>query len=430
VLLSQTITFSTIPSQVAGTMLTLTATASSMLPVTYMSDSLSVCTISGATVSFIGAGTCIIVASQAGNTAYSAATPVTQSFTVTLQTQTITFTTIPSQLAGTTLTLSATASSQRPVSYMSDSLGVCTVSGNLVTLITDGTCMIVASQAGNTIYSAATSVTQSFAVTLQTQTITFGPIPSQVAGTTLAIMASASSKLPVTFMSETPTVCTVSGTTASFITGGTCTIEALQTGNTIYGAATPVVQSFQVTLQTQTITFSPISSQLAGTMLTLSATATSGLPVTFMSLTPSICTVSGTTASFITGGTCTIEALQTGNTIYGAATPVTQSFTVLATFSITPIPPAETIARGVLGAFVLQLHSLYGFDRNVTLSCSGGPAGSKCADLPQTVRLDGTALALSGILFPMTAEPGTYVITFTGVSGLVRESATAKFSVK
>jgi len=84
----------------------------------------------------------------------------------------------------------------------------------------------------------------------------------------------------------------------------------------------------------------------------------------------------------------------------------------------------------VLGGFILQLNSVKGFNGNVTLSCSGGPAGSKCADLPQTVYVKKTAYAISGILFPMNTTPATYTITFTGVSGLLTNTASAKFTVK
>jgi hypothetical protein len=42
---------------------------------------------------------------------------------------------------------------------------VCTVSENTVTLVAVGTCSIQARQAGNTNYSAATPVNQSFRVT-------------------------------------------------------------------------------------------------------------------------------------------------------------------------------------------------------------------------------------------------------------------------
>jgi hypothetical protein len=164
----------------------------------------------------------------------------------------------------------------------------------------------------------------------------------------------------------------------------------------------------------------------------LSASASSGLPVSFASLTTAVCTVSGTTANMIATGTCTIQASQAGNATYAAAQPVSQSFTVspAASFTITPLPASETIYGGVLAGFILELQSVKGFNGNVTVSCSGGPAGAKCADLPQTVRVNGTAFAVSGILFPVSTKPGTYTMTFTGVSGSVTNTTTAKFTLK
>jgi len=82
----------------------------------------------------------------------------------------------------------------------------------------------------------------------------------------------------------------------------------------------------------QYITFPGISTQTYGTSFTVSATASSGLPVSFSSLTPAVCSVSGTTVTLIAVGTCTIQATQpaTGSTSYDPATPVNQSFLVVA----------------------------------------------------------------------------------------------------
>jgi len=136
----------------------------------------------------------------------------------------------------------------------------------------------------------------------------------------------------------------------------------------------------------------------------------------------------------VAAGTCTIQASQSGNANYLAATPVTQSFSVTssssATFTITPDPQSETVKRGDLAAFVLVLTPVNGFKGNVKLTCSGAPAGSMCADLPQTVYVNKTAYALSGILFPKSTSPGTYTVTFTGTSGSLVVTATAKYTVK
>jgi YVTN family beta-propeller protein len=85
-LIAQTITFNAIPSQTVGGSLTLTATASSGLPVSFTSSTTSICTVSGNTASLIAAGTCGIVASQPGNGTYAPATKVSQSFSVTAKT--------------------------------------------------------------------------------------------------------------------------------------------------------------------------------------------------------------------------------------------------------------------------------------------------------------------------------------------------------
>jgi hypothetical protein len=124
-------------------------------------------------------------------------------------------------------------------------------------------------------------------------------------------------------------VCRVTGTTVTLVAAGACTIQATQPGNTNWIAATPVNQSFQVTPGSQTITFGTLPNQALGTPpFTVSATASSGLAVSFASTTSAVCTVSGATVTLAAAGTCTIQATQTGNANWLAATPVSQSFQV------------------------------------------------------------------------------------------------------
>ena len=81
--------------------------------------------------------------------------------------------------------------------------------------------------------------------------------------------------------------------------------------------------------QSQTIAFGPLPSiKLGSAPFVLNATATSGLAVSFSSSTPTICTVSGSTVTLLAAGTCTITAEQAGGGAFGAAAPVTQSFSV------------------------------------------------------------------------------------------------------
>ena len=165
---AQTITFGALNNVAYGAApFTIAATASSGLPVTLTSTTSSVCFVSGATVFIVAPGMCSITATQAGNGTYAPATPVTQSFTVTvaLTSQTITFDAIPNQILGASpFPAAAQASSLLPVGFASTTTAVCKTSDDLVILLTAGTCSIQAMQSGNANYGAATSVTRTFTV--------------------------------------------------------------------------------------------------------------------------------------------------------------------------------------------------------------------------------------------------------------------------
>ena len=88
-------------------------------------------------------------------------------------------------------------------------------------------------------------------------------------------------------------------------------------------------------VQAHTITFeTAVQVGIQYGPLSLSATASSGLAVTFTSTTPSICTVSGNKVTFVTTGTCSITASQAGNGRYSSAPNVTREFL------INPLPGA------------------------------------------------------------------------------------------
>jgi hypothetical protein len=281
-----------------------------------------------ASLSGINAGGYTVSAAFPGDSNYQASSG-SGTLTVTQATQAITFPAFAGQqFVATSTTLPATASSGLPVSYTSTTPAVCTVSGSTASLLEYGECTIQASQAGNANYTAAPTVSQSFLVHHNTQTISFAAILSQAVNTTVSLSATATSGLPVSFTSISPSVCTVSGTTASLIAGGTCKITASQAGNNVYLAAVSIGHEFSVTFEPQTITFPAITGSYdALGSVTLSATASSGLPVTFTSTTPAVCTVTVDTALLIEYGDCTLKASQAGSSTYAAAT-VSQTFLV------------------------------------------------------------------------------------------------------
>ena len=198
---SQTITFASVPSKFVGSGAFVVAPSStSNLTVALSSSNTAVATVSGFSISPIGAGTTTLSATQAGDVNYLAAATVTQILTATTGpiAQTIAFAALSprrvaslkdvysaaSVIASTTslsfadatsvaqanarssgsFALVATASSGLPVTFTSTVTNVATIVGNICTPVTPGVTNIVAAQAGSTAYSAASTVTQSLVI--------------------------------------------------------------------------------------------------------------------------------------------------------------------------------------------------------------------------------------------------------------------------
>jgi uncharacterized repeat protein (TIGR02543 family) len=215
----------------------------------------AVCTVSGTTVTILKSGTCTLVANQEGDSRYNAATAVTQSFTVTKASQTITFANPGAKTFGVAAfsVSPSTDASGLTLTVSSSTTDVCTVSSGTVTIVAAGQCTLVATQSGDDRYLEATR-SVSFTVSTATQTITFAkPINRPLLSNTFVVEATASSNLSVTFVSLTEEVCTVSGATVTMVKSGTCTIRASQGGNdTQFSAAANVERSFEIT---NTVTF-------------------------------------------------------------------------------------------------------------------------------------------------------------------------------
>jgi Bacterial Ig domain len=358
----QTITFtSTAPASavVGGPTYTVAATASSGLPVSFTIDAsaASVCSISGSSVSFIGTGTCVIDADQAGNANYNAAPQTQQSFGVGKSNQTISFTsTAPTTatVGGATYTPTATATSGLAVALTIDaaSVSVCSISLGVVSFNAIGTCVIDANQAGDASYNPAPQIQQSITVGKGNQTITFtssASVDFKVGGPAYTVTATTTSGLPVTFTidASASSVCSISGSTVSFIGAGTCVIDANQAGDANYNTAPQVQQTFPVGKGSQTITFTstaPAAAAVGGATYTVAANSTSGLPVSFSidASATSVCSISGSTVSFIGAGTCVVDADQSGSANWNAAPQAQQSFAVAKgtqTITFTSTPP-------------------------------------------------------------------------------------------
>jgi len=102
----------------------------------------------------------------------------------------------------------------------------------------------------------------------------------------------------------------------------------------------------------QTITFTsaaPAAAKVNGPTYNVTATASSGLPVSFTIdvSAAAVCSISGSTVSFTAAGTCVIDANQAGNGVYAPAPQAQQSFTVKNTCPIEAVPGGSNLSNSV-----------------------------------------------------------------------------------
>ena len=322
--------------------------------------------------------------------------------------QTLTFAATTAIMIGGTGTVSATSTSYYPVILTSTTPAICTITGNTVTGLAAGACIIAANQPGNASFSAAAQVTQTITIGTVSQTLSFAAAPVIVVGGSGVVSATGgASGNAVIFSNSTPAICTLVGSTVTGVAPGVCTITANQAGNANFPAAAQVVQNITVGLGAQTVIFgaAPVI-QVGGTGSVAATGGASGNAVTFTATTPTICTISGSLVTGVANGVCTIVANQSGNTSYNAAAQVTQSIT------ISIAPPTAVIATAGNGqvslswtasvgatSYKVYWSTLAGF---TTLTAQGSTAG-----------IAATSAVVSGL-----ADATKYYFIVTAVSAI------------
>ena len=313
------------------------------------------------------------------------------------QNQTITFDALTSKNFGDTpFALSATSSSNLPVTFLTEDIDKININNNIVTILKPGTAQISANQYGDINYKEASSIRRSLLINKINQTITFSALASKnCLDSPFALTATSSSGLTVSYTSSNTSVATVADSTVTIITGGTTTITASQNGNENYNAATSVNQLLTVNKINQTITFAAIPTKnQSDASFALTATSSSGLTVSYTSSNTSVATVAGSTVTIVGAGTSTITASQAGDSCYNAATSVNQTLTVNSSKPVVTNP-------GTLQYFSTQPFSY-------TLTATNSPTSWSAAGLPS-----GATLNSSGVLSGSVSTSGNYTITVT-----------------
>ena len=192
--------------------------------------------------------------------------------------------------------------------------------------------VVATNQVGDSpLSTASTSVTIAPPSSLLDNTPVFTPttLPNLVIGVTQNVSVSVPSAGTVTIVATgTPTgACTYASGVLTAVAVGTCSVRATSPATASYAEAIGT-KTFSVTKTLQTITFATIVSQPLPGPLSVSASSTSGLAVSFSAA--GNCTNVGNTVSFTGQGECTVTASQVGDTTFATATQVSRRFSITA----------------------------------------------------------------------------------------------------
>ncbi|SEO25387.1 gliding motility-associated C-terminal domain-containing protein [Mucilaginibacter gossypiicola] len=157
-----------------------------------------------------------------------------------------------------------------------------------------------------------------------------------------ATSTNTNAETPITYTSNNPDVAIVGADgQIHAVAPGTTVITAHQSGNDDYLPAVPVSQTFTI-MKNQVITFPPLAdkSTCSPDFPAGATSSNSTIPLTYVSSNTAVATVSATGIIHIVGaGSATITASQSGNNLYNAATPKSQTLTVTA-----PVVPSVSIS--------------------------------------------------------------------------------------
>ena len=219
------------------------------------------------------------------------------------------------------------------------------------------------------------------------------PVPQTITGFTPAspvfvgappvtlIATGGASGNPVVFAtSSAASVCTLANGVVSFTGVGSCNLTANQAAASGFAAAIQVTATIVINQGTQSIAFNALPNVplTAAASLPLRATASSGLAVSYVSNTPTVCAVAGAAVTLLSAGNCSVTASQAGNANYQAALSITQSF-VVTIASGSALTSSASIAR--FGEILTLTFSVAGNNPGgtVAFSTSGGAPIPGCA---------------------------------------------------
>lgn len=292
------------------------------------------CSISGVSLTLGTAGSsCMVTATRGGSQNYEPGTSSSTSITSLQSTQTPLVISSTSGTYGQTLSLSISGGNgSGAVTFVVDS-GTCSVSGAILTLGNAGSsCMVTATKAASTNYSAISSLSTSITTVKANQASLSVTSLAVTFGGNLTLTSSGGSSNGSISYTRVSGPCTLSSDVLSTTGAGNCVVTATMAGGTNYND----VSSANTTVVISKANQSSLSWNLSSTSvaylgnLTLATTGGSGTGTVVYSVSnTSTCSIVGTTLiPSDAGSTCEIMATKVSDSNYNSADTATQTITV------------------------------------------------------------------------------------------------------
>jgi len=166
----------------------------------------------------------------------------------------------------------------------------------------------------------------------------------------ILLTASTNATLDISYTSSNPSIAAVQDDKIVILGAGTVDITAQQSGNDQFTAASST-RTLTINKASQSITFADFGPAHVSEDITLSATSTSGLPITFTSSNTTVATVDGNILTIHAAGSAVITASQNGNDNYQPAGEVSKPVDIvilgiddpLAQLTISPNPAKASL---------------------------------------------------------------------------------------
>jgi hypothetical protein len=379
----------------------------------YVSSDPSVASISGDTLSLHSIGTVTITARVTETNLYVGG-GVTTSFTVLpdlIDTQ-LSISPISNKTYGDVFDITATTTNENaPITYSTSTPSLVSISGNKATMVGVGSAIITASQAQTSTHTSASSEAR-FSIDKATTILHDFYIESQTVNDVFTISPPrTNSDGPFIYTTTTPTYVSIHDNQATILNAGLATITATQSGTNNY-TSSAITTSFITRYDTVMSNFS-IPNQIYNNVFTIpTPTTTSSAPIRYVTMTPSIVSISGTTATMTGTGIAVILAVQDETTQYNSGS-------INATFQVAKANPSY-------GVFTLTIPENVSQNQVFTINPPSSTSQGTYRYTLLRPNISGLAIILGNKL-KITASPGIYEPPFM-IEILATQNSTSNYN--